>query len=223
VVVSLLVFPVRAHERLSATVGRALGLLADLIGQLSDEIAGRGDPKVASELHYEIRLAITQAESIAEEAARERRSHLTAAPDPQPVCRTLRRLRHDLTMIGRTMDEPFPASIPSPLLQTAERAAAEIGAYLRHSEAALAHRGKSPSFADLQQAFAAHAAVMAQVRQAGATHMLSDEVVGRIFGLAFGFEQLSENLKDLAARVDEYAGYEPTGRRRLTSEFVSVR
>lgn len=137
---------------------------------------------------------------------------ISAAPDPQPVCRTLRRLRNDLTMIGRTMDRPFSAPMVTSLAQTAERAATEIAAYLRQSAAALAGREKSPPLEAVEQALANHATAMTQARRAGTTRALSDELVGRIFGLAFGFEQLHENLKDLAARIDEYAGFAPTNR-----------
>lgn len=222
VLVALLVFPVRAHETLAATVGRALGLLAGLIDQLSAGMTGCDDPQAIGRLHHDIRRTITLAESISEEAVRERRSYLTAAPDPQPVCRTLRRLRNDLTMIGRTMGQPFSAPRAAPLAQTAERAAAEIATYLRQSAAALAGHEKAPPLVEVEQALAAHAAAMAEARQAGTTRNLPDELVGRIFGLAFGFEQLSENLKDLAARIDEYAGYTPN-RQRLAAAFRSVR
>ncbi|KEZ11999.1 MULTISPECIES: FUSC family protein [Sphingobium] len=214
-VVALVVFPVRAHETLAGVVSRTLGLLADLSDQLSRSMSDHGDPKAVMELHHEIRQAITQAESIAEEASRERRSYLVNAPDPQPVCRTLRRLRNDLTMIGRAMDRSFAAPSVAPLAQAAERAAVAIATYLRQGAQALANREKAPSMVEVSQMLATHAAAMAQARQAGTTRNLPDELVGRIFGLAFSFEQLSENLKDLAARIDEYGGHAPNAQKDL--------
>ena len=68
---------------------------------------------------------------------------------------------------------------------------------------------------EVSQMLATHAAAMAQARQAGTTRHLPDELVGRIFGLAFSFEQLSENLKDLAARIDEYGGHAPNAQKDL--------
>jgi len=223
VLVSLVVLPVRAHETLAKVAGGALDLLADLTDRLAEGIAGRGDPQAIFDLHQDIRHAITRAEGVAEEAIRERRSYLTAAPDPQPVCRTLRRLRNDLTMIGRTMDLPVSDPRVSPLVQSAERAAAAIASYLRQSAAALASREKAPPLMEVEQALAAHAAAMARARQTGTTRDLSDELVGRIFGLAFGFEQLNENLKDMAARIDEYAGRAPDRRNRTAVAVLSAR
>src|SRR5690606_15803404 len=105
-------------------------------------------------------------------------------------CRTLRRLRHDLTMIGRTVDAPVSAPPVAPLAQTAEIAAAAIAAYLRSGAKALADREKAPPMAEVEQALATHTAAVAQAREAGTIRDLPDEAVARIFGLAFGFVQL---------------------------------
>lgn len=214
--VALVIFPVRANETLARAAGDALRLLADLIDQLSEAMAGRGDPRAMTMLHHEIRRAISRAEDIAEEAVRERASYLVHAPDPQPVCRTLRRLRHDLTMIGRTVETPLSAPPLAPLAQTAKHAATAIAAYLRSSAEALANREAAPPMTEVEQALAAHAAAVAQARRAGATRDLSDELAARIFGLAFGFVQLNENLEDLAARTDEFAGAKVKRRRQLS-------
>lgn len=204
--VTLLVFPVRAHETLARAAGDALGLLADLIEQLAHAIAGRGDAKAITELHHDIRQAITRAEDVAEEAVRERASYLVHAPDPQPLCRTLRRIRHDLTMIGRTVETPHSAPPVAALTQTAELAVEAIAAYLRSGAEALADRHGAPPMTAVEQALSAHGAAVAEARRVGATRDLADEQVARIFGLAFGFVQLKENLEDLSARIDEFAG-----------------
>src|SRR5436309_11073437 len=45
-------------------------------------------------------VGMTRLETLVGEAARERRSHLAAdSPDPEPVFRTVLRLRHDLVML----------------------------------------------------------------------------------------------------------------------------
>jgi len=54
-----------------------------------------------------VRLALTALENISDEAARERRNYLSDDSDPEPVTRTLRRLRHDLVLIGRVAAEPL--------------------------------------------------------------------------------------------------------------------
>lgn len=213
--VALVVFPVRAHEALAKVVGRALGLLADMINQMSEAAAGRDDRKARADLHREIRQAIAQTESTAEEAMRERLSHLVHAPDPQPICRTLRRLHNDLTMMGRTVDTPLSEMSLAPLAQTAERATAAIAAYLRSSAEALASRQQAPPLDEVKQALAIYTEATAQARLAGVTRDLPDKIIGRIFGLSFGFVQLNENLEDLALRTDEFAVVKVKRQRRV--------
>ncbi|CAN5143732.1 FUSC family protein [soil metagenome] len=207
--VSLVIFPTRAHETLIKVVSGTLSLLANLSDQLSLAMAGHGDPKAILDLHHSIRHSIARAENIAEEAARERKSYLVNALDPQPICRTLRRLRNDLTMIGRAMDSPFSAPQLSQLTQTAAQAATEIANYLRNSAQAFTSREEAPPIVKVNEMLAAHAEAMAHARQVGTTRDLPDEMVGRIFSRAFGFKQLSENLQDQEARIDEYAGKKP--------------
>ncbi|MBV9510523.1 MAG: hypothetical protein JO303_09620, partial [Caulobacteraceae bacterium] len=43
------------------------------------------------------------------------------------------------------------------------------------------------------------------LREAGLTSQLPDEMVGRLFGLAFALEQLGQNLADLVDRTGELA------------------
>jgi hypothetical protein len=122
----------------------------------------------------------------AEEAARERANHLTGAPDPRPLVRNLRRLRHDLTMVDRATAEPLSEPVRSRLVKPATRASA-------------------PSLDRVAQALDDYAGAMAKVRRQGLTHALSGEAADQIFGLAFALEQLRENLADLADRVSKYS------------------
>jgi hypothetical protein len=46
---------------------------------------------------------------------------------------------------------------------------------------------------------------MTELRREGLTRDLSDEAVGRIFGLAFALEQLLRDLGDLRDRAQELA------------------
>jgi hypothetical protein len=47
---------------------------------------------------------------------------------------------------------------------------------------------------------------MAALRRDGVTLALPEEAVERVFGLAFGLEQVGRNLGELAGRVQELAG-----------------
>ena len=94
-------------------------------------------------LHPQIRSALKKAEAAADEAARERRSHLTDAADPEPLIRTLYRVRHDLVMIGRAAANPLPApcSTGSALAHCAART---TDALLFDLAKALQHRKAPP-------------------------------------------------------------------------------
>ena len=112
VVVSLFVLPARAHTLMTEAAAKVVSLNAELfsvfIGELTADPNGRS---ALQKLHPQIRSALKKAEAAAEEAMRERRSHLTDAPDPEPLIRTLYRVRHDLVMIGRAASSPLPAPV----------------------------------------------------------------------------------------------------------------
>jgi hypothetical protein len=57
----------------------------------------------------------------------------------------------------------------------------------------------------LEQALADYAAAVADLRSSGLARQLPDEMVGRVFALAFALEQLHRDLADLADRVSELA------------------
>ena len=62
-------------------------------------------------LHNRILAALMRADSIAEEARRERTSYLSTEPDAAPLPRTLHRIRADMIMIGRAAPGEFPDEI----------------------------------------------------------------------------------------------------------------
>lgn len=203
--VTLLIFPVRAHETLTKVVGRALHLLANMIDQIPEGAIGHGDRKARADLHREIRQALGQAEELAEEARRERMSHLVDAPDPQPICRALRRIHNDLTMMGRTVDIPLAMMTSvAPLAETAEQVTTAMGNYLRGSAEALMSHQQAPSMEEVEKVLAAYSEGVLQARMTGVMRDLPEKVIGRIFGLSFGFMQLKENLADLKLRTGEF-------------------
>jgi len=203
--VALLVLPARAHALLAETAGDALELMAQHVVTLLEGVSAGPEALGTSALGDRIRAAVARVEAAAEEAARERGHWLTDAPDPQPLVRTMRRLRHDLTMVSRAVAEPLPAPARSTLEEPAARAAAGIAALLRGAASALAARTPPPALAAAGRALADYDAAMAEVRRRGLTHDLPGDAVGRIFGLAFALEQLGHDLEDLADRVRELA------------------
>jgi len=107
---------------------------------------------------------------VAEEAARERANHLTGAPDPGPLVRNLRRLRHNLTMVDRATAELLSEPVRSRLVKPATRASAEIATFLRTARGALAARTSAPSLDRVAQALDDYAGAMAEARRQGLAH-----------------------------------------------------
>jgi uncharacterized membrane protein YccC len=192
--VALFVLPARAHGTLSESANRVLKNMGDLTAIILKH-GTRNGPEF-QRLHDEIRKGLAQIEAAAAEAQQERAAHLTTAPDPSPLCRTLRRLRNDLTMLGRFTADPLPIEV-SPELADATTAV------LRRCGAAILGHQPSPPLAAFETALEQHIARVADFRKSGQAHDLPDESIGQIFGLTFALEQLHDNLKDLVDRVDD--------------------
>ena len=192
--VALVVLPVRAHGSLYESAESVLKSMGDLVGILLN-----GPPADGAEFqrhHDQIRKGLAQIEAAATEVQQERAAHLTTAPDPLPFCRTLRRLRNDLTMIGRLTADPLPFELPPALADAAT-------AVFRRSGAAILGHQPAPPLAMFEAALMNYTDQVAELRKSGATRVLPDEAIGRIFGLSVALEQLSDNFEDLLDRVNE--------------------
>jgi uncharacterized membrane protein YccC len=203
--VALFVLPARAHRLLAEAAARAVEPMAELIAPLADRLGAPADALETRERHDRVRDAVARAEAVADEAARERASRLTEAPDPDPLVRTLRRLRHDLIMVSRATAEPLPDPARGVLVPAAARAAEEVGAFLRASAAALERAAPPPPLDAVAAALDAYAAAMGEIRSRRLTRELPVDAVGQLFGLAFALDELRGNLSDLADRVRELA------------------
>jgi len=203
--VALIVAPARAHELLCAAGRDALALMAGQVELLLGGGAGPPDAAAVQALHDRIRAAVERAAAAADEADRERRSYITDVPDPDPLVRTLRRLSHDLVIIARALTAPLPETVGARLAQPVAAIAAALSAALAGIGGALASRSAPPDRDPVAQALASFEAGLAALRHDGVTRDLPEEAVQRLFGLAFGFEQIGRNLIELAGRVGELA------------------
>jgi uncharacterized membrane protein YccC len=201
--VSVFVLPGRAHDVLAQAASQALSAMGTLITTFPGGLTGHADQEAVNAAHTRIRSAIAKAENAAEEALRERTSHLTEAPDPLPVCRTLRRLRHDLAIIGRTTTTALPDAVSETLTLPVHDVLKAVGALFNASADALSSRGAMPGLAEVDAAFAAHSNAISHVRAQGLSKSLPDEDLSRIFGLGFAFEQLRRDLQDIVDRGAE--------------------
>ena len=203
--VSIFVLPARAHGVLTTAANRTLRLLAQLMGTLCSCLAEGTDFARAQRLLDRTRLAITRIETIGAEAARERATRLTEGPDPEPLVRTLTRIRNDLVMIGRTATEPLTEPALGRLRPVLDRITESTTRFMTETGEAFARRGPPPTTADTEAAFDEFAEALSEMRRERVTQNMSGDVVGRIFALGFTFEQMRRNFADLASRAEDFA------------------
>lgn len=205
IAVSLFVLPARAHAVLTSMAGEMAGVLADLVPTLFAGMTGGTDQEDIDRRLYDLRAWMTKLETATDEALRERRSHLTDAPDPEPFQRTLIRLRHDLVMVRRAVASPLPSIVAPRLSEPLAVLSNEITAFMRTTGAALSARRAPPAIEPVNRAIAAYDAAITALREDGTTRLLSVDDVGRLFALGFAFDQLRDHLVDLMNRTAESA------------------
>lgn len=200
---SVLVVPARASLTVLAHARRIARLLAEQMETLAEpgSIGATGGGALATS----IRKGLTGLETLIGEAARERRSRLVRGPDLAPLLRTLLRLRHDLVMLRRAAGSPWDAAVRDRLAPPWTQAAIAGAARLRDLGQALAHGQPPAADPALAENVATYRAALDGVLRQDGRHGLEPEELGRLFGLAFGLDQLRRDLDDLAARASELA------------------
>jgi uncharacterized membrane protein YccC len=201
--VTFVILPVRAHSQLREAAAKVASLNADLMDRLMEGLTNDLGRQGVPPLHARIRAALKQAETAAEEAARERKMRVSDDRDPEPVVRTLYRVRHDLVMTGRAAVKPLPEAIITdftPLLSVLRK---EAGAVLRGISTSLIGRTAAPSIDNYQASVRALAQAVEGLAED--RKRLPREEAARLFTLRFALEQLGEDMRDLASRTSEMA------------------
>lgn len=162
-------------------------------------------PAAVLALHDRIRGAIERCAAAAADAAHERSSYLTDAPDPDPLVRSLRRISHDLIMLARALPKPLPEPLSGRLAVPAKRFGDTAAEFLTELADALNRKGAVPPLASLKQALSEYEEVIAELRRDRLIVPLNAENAERVFGTAFALQQLVGNLAELAERVGELA------------------
>jgi hypothetical protein len=199
--VALLLARSQSTQTLVAAAASALRDMAALFATITEAIV-EGRPAAGLEpIHGRIRAALAKADAAAAEVARERVVSPQGGLDPAPLCRTLRRLNHDLIMVARAAAAPLPETarvrLQAPL--------GELNAFLAGVAEALADRRLPPAGDPAAAALAGEARALKDLRALGLTRDFADDEVARLFGLAFALEQIGANLTDLSARAEELA------------------
>ena len=203
--VALAITPARAHQLLCAAASDALAAMRDQVALLFDGVTDEVAAAAVLALHDRIRGAIERAAGVAVEAARERSSHLTDAPDPDPLVRTMRRISHDLVMMARAVPTPLPEPARSRLAEPAQRTSAAIAAFVGETATALARRTEAPPLEPAAESISDYEAAMAGLGRDRPIVPLPAEDVERVFGFAFALQQMRRNLEELAGRTGEMA------------------
>ncbi|WP_244470830.1 hypothetical protein [Microvirga massiliensis] len=199
--VSVLVVPARASRSVLETTAQVANLLA---AQL-EALASGSDARQAElgSLAVTTRESLIRLEALVQEAARERRSWLTDIPDGEPLLRTMRRLRHDVSTLRRTAREAGHDALPEHAARSWLRAAGTGAVTLRRVGQALLGRQAPEDSSALAQAVRAYRNALDEMRRAGLTRSLSTATLGRLFGIGFALEQFRRDLDDLIERSEE--------------------
>lgn len=203
--VSLTVLPGRAHDQLAVATSKFLALAADFFALILGGFTTPVDPAELRRLQMASRRALASVESIADEASRERSSHLTGGPDPEPIARTSLRVRNDIILLARALTALPPAPIAERLAPHTAAIARDGATALRSLGAAFAIDAVPPDLATLDAALRGYDAEIAALRTERALAGLEDEAVERVFALGFALDQFRKDLGDLTARATEFA------------------
>jgi uncharacterized membrane protein YccC len=201
--VSSLLLPAHAYNLVLEATEKATALLAEQLRALATAV--RDPMPHLGELPDKLRKALNKLETLADEVARERRNRLSDEPDPEPLYRTLRRLRQDVGAITRAFGEPLPGEVQDHLAEPWRQFAQATADALVALGAMLVSRQAPPDLEGVTQAIAAFKTAVGDMRAAGATRHLSSDAVARVFGVVFILEQLRINLDDLVSRTIESA------------------
>jgi uncharacterized membrane protein YccC len=222
ILVAFFILPARAHRLLARSASATVSAMAELTGMLAAHPCSAANAGQFLPALNRIRTLIAQSETRAEEAKVERANHLSGAPDPEPLARTLRRLRHDLAMMVRALSLPLAKPARDRVEQPLEALFGALGLWLNAAAKALREGTRAPSLDAFHAAIEAYKAAIAGGGQEALRYEAGSNDTERVFALLFLFEQMQQNLEDLAARTNELGGQEAvTGAAALTQPASS--
>ncbi len=201
VLASMLVFPARSHGLVIARTVAVLGHVARMLREQARALTA-GEALPSSPDHAALRLALGNVELAMKDADRERASRLADHRIPAAVPRTLWRVRNDLVLIGRALDEPLPGAAMA-ALATPAGAMLEAHALVAANCAVALTAGTTVDRGEATASYRGFGLALDAFRGSAAATTLDFEASGRVFGLAFAAGRLHRDLLDLAARADE--------------------
>lgn len=158
--------------------------------------------------------------SFVEDASHERRARLAGVPDGQRLLRTLRRVRHDVTMLRRAAREGGEDAVHECAAAPWQLAAESSASTLRSVRQILAGRHLPEDFDTLATEARNYRSAIEDMRRAGLTDGLSTAELGRLFGISFALDQLRRDLDDLVEVAQETSSARKRGGSRLGCRVV---
>lgn len=209
-IVSFLVLPSSAHRQMRQAAARILDLMARALTALVDGLRRGLDTDELHRLQDGIGQGLSEINTIALEAERERKARLSSEADTGPLRRTLLRLRHDLVIVGRAATTTLPPALEERLSPRLNDIAQAASIYMRACSAALLSHADPPPIDAFERALAAYENDVETARTDGLTRALAADGAERFFAVGFALEQMHQNLLDLHRVVDEW-GPKDTG------------
>ena len=203
--VSVLVFPERAHGLGVTAAQRALDQLAAVLPRLLTGLTHQIAPGDIHVMQDSVGAAVAAFQNLVDETRREQFIGLPLHPDPGPLSRTLLRLRHDLIILGRAAAKPLPDGFAAKLEPLLSAVAVTAEQELQACSAALSSRKAAPDGAKLEAAIDAYVTEVAALRRAGLTLPLSENEAEQLFAVGFALEQIRQNFRDLVRAIADWS------------------
>jgi hypothetical protein len=180
--------------------------MAKIVSALDDAQSGSVDEDALLGLQLQLSSKIAQTDQRAADAKVERENRMADAPDPEPLVRTLRRLRHDIAILGRALSTPLPETAPE-RLRTALQDLLDALCMARRDGASV---GFGKTAAQQPPGLDVIKAALGEYRASvGAGDpfiaIKKNEDVQRVFASLFMAEQTLQNAHDFADRAKEMA------------------
>jgi uncharacterized membrane protein YccC len=199
-IVSVLLFPSSAFQHVRGKAADALDEMAKTASGLTEGFAIGLENGRSRLLQKPIGPLLTEISGIAGEADRER-SLWTGTEEAGPLLRSLLRLRHDLVMIGRAVEQPLPAVLAPAFVAAGE----EVQDYFKLSADALRIGKSAPPLNSIGNAVSKCTAALEAARQEGNLRGLSSDQLEHLFAMGFALEQMRRNFGDLNRCINEWA------------------
>lgn len=203
--VSLTVLPARAHRDLRQALQESLRGLADAIEPMLLGLSGARDDVLIRSLHRRVRTTLNKADTLADEARRERLARLTEERDPDALVAVTRRLQTNLLLLGRATARPLPEVLQQELLPKIRLAGDSLRSDFLAVAESVTKRGQPPDLFAVEDALGLLNQALVTLREQGGMHDLSVDEIQGLFALAFALGQFRRDVVDLHARLSELA------------------